>query len=228
MKKGNDKNKSFREFLKKNGFYIALVVCVAAAAALSLSAVNRILTNLADDTPPAQSEAATQPQQPVAVPEEDVPADAAPAEEPVEETAGEANAEPLIPIYAQPVAGSVTNGFSDGELVRSVTMNDWRTHNGVDYAAAEGTPVVAVYSGEVQRAESDPLWGYIVEVKLDTGYTAVYANLSMLSVKAGQRVSQGDQLGAVGSTALLESGETAHLHFEIKSGDKYVDPASLY
>ncbi|MEA5051791.1 MAG: peptidoglycan DD-metalloendopeptidase family protein [Oscillospiraceae bacterium] len=227
MKKSDDKKQSFRNFFHRNGFYIALVVCVAAAAALSLTAVSRILTNMAGETPPAQSETDAAPSQPVPAPDASAETQA-PAEEPVEEAAGKANAEPLIPIYAQPVAGSVTNGFSGGELVRSATMNDWRTHNGVDYAAAEGAPVSAVYSGEVVRAESDPLWGYVVEVKLDTGYTAVYANLALLSVKAGQRVSQGDALGTVGSTALLESGETPHLHFEIKSGDKYVDPASLY
>ncbi|NLC79278.1 MAG: M23 family metallopeptidase, partial [Ruminococcaceae bacterium] len=140
------------------------------------------------------------------------------------------NAEPLIPIYTMPVAsGMPVKGFSGGELVKNETMNDWRTHDGIDIETTEGAEVYAVYSGEILRAGEDPLWGYVVELKVDTGYTAVYANLtSDIRVKAGDRVSQGDLLGFVGTTAILENAEPPHLHFEVKSGEKYIDPASFY
>ena len=233
MKNSNTNNRSVKSFLKRNGFYIALVVCVVAAAAVSLGAVSRIIDNFnVADIKSETSEINADTQDDVRK-EEVVPTEkdeeVLEVEPPVEEVESGVNAEPLIPIYTMPVNGTPVKGFSNGELVKSETMNDWRAHNGIDIAAAEGAEVVAVYSGEILRAEEDPLWGYVVELKVDTGYVAVYANLAAnLKVKAGDRVSQGDVLGYVGSTAILENAEAPHLHFEAKSGSKYVDPVSFY
>lgn len=237
----NNKNNkgSAKVFFKKNGFYIAIIVCVMAAAAISLGAVNKILGNIAPDMSQGASEVDAgkeeiekEPQaevvdEAVTPAEEEVKPPTEELSEPTEETV---NAEPLIPIYTMPVAsGMPVKGFSNGELVKSKTMNDWRTHDGIDIETKEGAEVYAVYSGEVVRAGEDPLWGYVVELKVDTGYTALYANLtSDVKVKAGERVSQGDILGFVGTSAILENAEPAHLHFEVRSGDKLIDPASFY
>ena len=236
MNKSNNRKGSAKVFFKKNGFYIAIIVCVMAAAAISLGAVGKIMDNLTTDIPQGVSETDATGNEVEKKPEEDKPVPPAeeetpPAEELAESPAEETiNAEPLIPIYTMPVAsGMPVKGFSGGELVKNETMNDWRTHDGIDIETTEGAEVYAVYSGEILRAGEDPLWGYVVELKVDTGYTAVYANLtSDIRVKAGDRVSQGDLLGFVGTTAILENAEPPHLHFEVKSGEKYIDPASFY
>lgn len=64
----------------------------------------------------------------------------------------------------QPIDGEVFTQYSNGELVKSETLGDWRTHNGIDIAADEGTPVKAAAKGSVTGVRSDALWGYVVEI----------------------------------------------------------------
>lgn len=215
------KDRSVRAFLARNGFYIAVVVCVLIAAVASYTAVTSILSNLRNENNIIQQPTDDTP---VVVPPVEPPVvDNPPAEEPTNDNVD------FVPVYAMPISGGrITHLFSGDELVKNITLNDWRTHNGIDIEIAEGTEVCAIYSGEVLRAGHDALLGYFVEQELDTGYVVIYANLSpTLNVKAGDRISQGDTLGLVGSSALLENGEKPHLHLEIKSGKNYIDPLSL-
>ena len=216
------KELSFRGFLSKNGFYIALVVCVIIAAVASYSAVTSILGNLRNENDTAQ-------QPPIQVaPVETTPVNP-PKIEDDEPEDQETSTDPLVPVYSLPLEdGVVTNHYSDGELAKNETLNDWRTHNGIDIEAAEGADVKAIYSGEVVRAGFDALLGNVVELKLDTGYTVICANLgSVADIKAGDRISQNDIIGTVGNSSILENGQKPHLHLEIKSGDRYIDPLTL-
>ena len=228
----DNRKRTVRDFFKHNGFYVALVVCVMGAAAISLGAVQKLAGNMI--APPVEEQSGVLDTRPETVLPSDTPVEVeiapeAPADAPAEESVETVNADPLIPLYAMPVDGKVTNPFSGDNLVKNATLNDWRTHNGMDIEAAAGTPVAAIYAGEVIRSEEDPLLGHVVEMRLDTGYTVVYANLQAPStLQAGARVSQGDVLGHVGSSALLESAEAPHLHLEVRSGEKYIDPAGLY
>lgn len=223
--KHKDPRKSLRGFLKKNGFYVAMVVLVAAGAVASYYAVMSLV-----GVPKTQERQETEVSQPVldepVLPQDEPEPDTPDAVQPAPAAAAAAPVqEPLAPVYTRPVPGAVLVPFSGGELIRSTTMNDWRTHNGTDYAAALGDAVVAVYSGEVLRAETDPLLGCLVELRLDSGYTVLYANLAASdAVQVGQRVSQGDTLGAVGATALVENAEKPHLHFELRTGTTLLDP----
>lgn len=58
-----------------------------------------------------------------------------------------------------PVNGDILEPFSGGELVKSETLNVWKTHDGVDISAEAGTPVKAMNKGEVTQVEKDALWG---------------------------------------------------------------------
>lgn len=91
-------------------------------------------------------------------------------------------------------------------------------HNGIDFAAPEGTPVMAAAAGTVVHAgwSHQHPWlthnaGIAVLVHHGTHYTG-YAHLSGLAVAEGQRVETGDVLGAVGRTGTAGSD---HLHFEV-------------
>ncbi len=224
---------NFKDFMKKNGFYVALVICVMAAAAASVTAVGTILENIAPTPAPDPVEQAPSIRDD---PESIVPSENERQDVPVEEPRDDVptedepviSGEPLIPVYKRAVDGAVSWAFSGDELVKSSTMNDWRTHNGTDYLAEDGEVVRAVYSGEVIKTVEDPLWGKTVEIKLDSGYVAVYAGLKSWSVAPGDRVSQGDAIGEAGNTSILESADSMHLHLEIKSGDSYIDPESLF
>ncbi len=225
-------NRTFRGFMKKNGFYVAMVMFVVAGAIASYAAVMSIIGAGAPtiDDPNAEL-VQSEPEKPVVIdPAPTVPEPATP--DVPDRHAEQASAdvyEPLAPVHVRPVAGAVAKAFSGTELVKSMTMNDWRTHNGVDYTAALGEPVTAVFSGEITRAEKDPLLGNLIELKLDSGYHVLYANLAAFNtVEVGQRVSQGDVIGTVGNTALIESAELPHLHLEVRSGDKRIDPETIF
>ncbi|MGL5083957.1 MAG: M23 family metallopeptidase [Microcoleaceae cyanobacterium] len=89
-----------------------------------------------------------------------------------------------------------------------------RFHNGLDFGADPGTPVVASYSGQVSIA--DWLGGYGLAVVLDHGAKSqetLYGHLSELFVKPGEQVKQGEVIGRVGSTGLSTG---PHLHFELR------------
>ena len=100
------------------------------------------------------------------------------------------------------------------------------THNGLDIDGFgnDGSPVVAAAAGTVITASYDSAYGnYVV---IDHGGTStVYAHMSSLAVSAGQSVTQGQTIGAVGSTGRATG---THLHFEVYEGDSRVDPSQYF
>jgi murein DD-endopeptidase MepM/ murein hydrolase activator NlpD len=78
----------------------------------------------------------------------------------------------------------------------------FKAHNGTDYAAAHGTPIVTTASGTVERTGYTAGNGNYVKVKHSGTYSTQYLHMSKILVRNGQRVSQGDVIGKVGSTGL--------------------------
>ncbi|MCZ9335999.1 M23 family metallopeptidase, partial [Klebsiella pneumoniae] len=70
----------------------------------------------------------------------------------------------------------------------------WKAHNGVDYAAPTGTPIMATASGTVKFSGWQNGYGNFVEIQHHSGYSTAYAHLSRFGkgVKVGQKVEQGD------------------------------------
>lgn len=96
----------------------------------------------------------------------------------------------------------------------------WKLHNGVDFAAPQGTPVRAVSDGVVLSAGWNGAAGRLV--KIDHGdFVSGYAHLSRFQVRAGQTVHAGELLGAVGSSG---ASTGPHLHFTIQKNGRFVDP----
>lgn len=128
--------------------------------------------------------------------------------------------------FALPVSGASITSFSGDMLVKNETLNDWRTHNGIDISAAVGTAVNCSCDGIVTDVRSDPMWGNVVEVTSGE-YVITYAGLSDdIPVGIDTAVSAGDIIGSVGEIPCELSLEP-HLHFDVKQNGKYVDPASL-
>ena len=78
----------------------------------------------------------------------------------------------------------------------------FKAHNGTDYAASHGTPIITTASGVVERTGYTAGNGNYVKVKHDRTYSTQYLHMSKILVRQGQRVSQGDVIGKVGSTGL--------------------------
>jgi len=78
----------------------------------------------------------------------------------------------------------------------------WKAHNGTDYAAPTGTPIMTTASGVVEQAGYTAGNGNFVKVKHDKTYSTQYLHMSKILVRRGQKVKQGQVIGKVGSTGL--------------------------
>lgn len=85
-------------------------------------------------------------------------------------------------------------------------------HRGLDMAARQGEPIHAVKSGIVIKAEYHNSWGNVVAIQHEDGSTALYAHQQQYAVKVGDKVSQSQLIGYVGSTG---NSTGSHLHFEL-------------
>ncbi len=98
-----------------------------------------------------------------------------------------------------------------------------KNHNGIDFAANEGTKVYAVKNGKVITCvKNDPTFGNYIIISHDNGkVTSVYAHLSKINVKLYDEVKKGEVIGYVGQTGMATG---PHLHFEIRQGGVPQDP----
>jgi murein DD-endopeptidase MepM/ murein hydrolase activator NlpD len=123
---------------------------------------------------------------------------------------------------ASPVAFSrITSGFA---MRFHPILRTWRAHLGVDYGAVTGTPVRTVADGVVDFAGVQGGYGNVVIVKHGGNTTTVYAHLSRVNVRNGQRVQQGDNIGLVGATGWATG---PHLHFEFRVNGAHKDPMTI-
>lgn len=95
-------------------------------------------------------------------------------------------------------------------------------HEGVDFSADTGTPIVAAASGTVVTAEHHPHYGKMAEIDHGNGLVSRYAHAARLTVKAGDLVVRGQQVGTVGSTGRSTG---PHLHFEVRLNGVPQNPA---
>jgi len=125
------------------------------------------------------------------------------------------------PNYIWPFSESV---ITDGFGYRTKACNACSTnHEGVDFTPGYGTPVIATSAGVVMVAEYSGSYGVHVIIRDEGKTDAYYAHMidGSLTVKEGDVVTQGQQLGNVGSTG---TSTGAHLHFGIMMDGKFIDP----
>lgn len=178
------------------GFYGTLTVCL-----LVIGVCGWLLLQDREDPAPQQAVTPQVPvSQPVEMPEVRLPAveTLEPAPVPVPVPPKETKELPEVEVDHTPVAaeaprlvvaplrGDVLTAFSMEELVYSPTLGDWRTHNGVDIAAQQGTTVLAASAGAVLSVTDDPLMGTTVVLEHDNGYQTTYANLPGQAQRGGR------------------------------------------
>ncbi|OIP78967.1 MAG: hypothetical protein AUK48_00585 [Oscillatoriales cyanobacterium CG2_30_44_21] len=120
----------------------------------------------------------------------------------------------------------LSTGFiwpADGVFTSGYGWRWGRIHQGVDIAAPVGTPILAAASGVVEYSSwNDGGYGNMIDIRHADGTITRYAHMSDLYVKEGQTVSQGQLIGAMGSTGFSTG---PHLHFEIRpNGGSAIDP----
>jgi murein DD-endopeptidase MepM/ murein hydrolase activator NlpD len=152
--------------------------------------------------------------------------------------AGEALAVPAAPpvTAVAEAAGPVTRRIAFDQPVRGYAVNSpfgqrrlpgqqARAHEGVDIAAPTGTGVYASAEGRVLRTGYDAAgYGRFIEVRHPNGMTTLYGHLSRVDVASGDAVASGARIGLVGSTGRSTG---PHLHFEVRRGERVVNPARV-
>ena len=124
-----------------------------------------------------------------------------------------------------PLQGELLKPHSDTTLLYSKTLDDWRIHQGIDIRAKIGTTVSVCEDGVVEYAGKDVRYGHTIVVSHTDGFKTVYSNLTGTDmVKIGKDLKKGDPIGMVGDSAIIETLDEAHLHFEIILNEISVDP----
>lgn len=100
----------------------------------------------------------------------------------------------------------------------------WKAHKGTDYAAPTGTPIMTTASGIVEQTGYTAGNGNFVKVKHNSTYSTQYLHMSKILARRGQRVTQGDIIGKVGSTGLATG---PHVCYRFWKNGVQVDPLRL-
>ena len=222
-----------RDFLKKQGFYVVLFIClliVGTAVALTLIPRDNQVTPEAEQTAPQQAVIETRQNADETLKAKNTPLPSVtpvptPTPTPVP-TPRVSSGGTTVKKGTAPVSGEVIWTFANEQLLYSRTLDQWTTHSGIDLSAEIGSDVKATLAGTVEKVYQDDALGQVVTIAHTNGRTSLYANLDpTVSVKEGQKVNAGDLLGKVGSTSVSECGDLPHLHFAFFVDGKSVNPA---
>ncbi len=135
---------------------------------------------------------------------------------------------PVLPTFVSPIEGGrVYRAHSVTVPVFSPTMDDWRTHTGVDIACQAGDAVLAAADGKIGNFWHDPMMGYTLSVVHTGDAVTLYQGLSEelpAGIEAGASVKAGQVIACAGNTALIECEDEDHVHFMLHIGGEAVDP----
>lgn len=205
------------DFMRKNLVYFIIAFCILA---IGLSVTLMLVTGKEDSLLNEPDDSVINPVEPD---EPDDPVDN--PDDPIEPI------EPVDPvdktiIFLSPVENPSSIGEYSATMVWNSTLSRFSAHLATDFFAAEGTKVLAVYDGEIEKVEKSLLTGVTITVDHGNGLKTVYNSLAEdVSVTEGQSVKQGDEIGRISTTNLQEYKDGAHLHFEVSENGESVDPS---
>lgn len=249
MSKLNFSKGKFSRFFSSKGFYVAIVLCLVGAAAATWMAVDGTIREIENSNsqilssekgfaefPPAEEAEKKESGIIITKPESSEPpvSSSAPESEPEPSSVPTVKSEqspvseksPTLS-YTLPLAGNIVNQFSEGELVKNLTLGDWRTHDGVDVAGDKNTDVFACANGVVSSVKNDPLWGTVVVIDHHDGNQSIYCGLnSAVPVKEGDAVMAQQAIGTLDGVP-CEVMDESHLHFAMKRDGAWIDPLSV-
>lgn len=230
----------FGDFMAGKGFYMVLFLCVAAIGIsgyylfsslagpggnepVSATAQVMVTPKVSPSLAPAPSVSPVKP----SVAPAPTPTQAA-KPTPAPSPASTPSAKPTVAtatVFTWPVKGTILDAYSPDKQRYDVTMEDWRTHSGIDISAEPGAQVKAAAGGTVGAITVNDLLGTTLTIDHGNGIKSVYSNLAELpTVEEGDTVATGDIIGSVGTTAKGESQVASHLHLEILKNDSPADP----
>lgn len=132
-------------------------------------------------------------------------------------------------VFWPALEGDVQKMYSIDKVIYSKTLQQWKTHDGIDISAANDVTVKAIEKGVVESVYNDSFYGMTIEIEHINGYRSVYSNLDAnVYVTVGESVVRGQKIGKVGNTSVGEYLDDPHLHFNLYLNDKSVNPTYIF
>ena len=126
------------------------------------------------------------------------------------------------------LGNKVVREYSEKQPSYSKTLDLWEIHKGLDISADKGYEVKSLLDGKVSNIFKDDEHGISVKIESANNIVVVYSNLDeKTNVKKGQEVKEGQVLGTVGNTTSVESEDGTHVHVEAFKGEESIDPMTL-
>lgn len=202
--------KKIGEFMKRNAFYLLIVLCIASVATVIALA--------------ASGDFGSDPGSAVVQPEPDDPGTPEEPEDPDDNP--EEPEEPTLS-FESPVNGTVSLEYSDTVLVWNDTLGQYEVHLGVDFTG-DDLSVFAAEAGTVSEVGTDVLEGNYVVIDHEDGYQTRYYSLDEnIEVAKGDTVEKGQLLGTMSSSRGSESLAGNHLHFEMSKDGTDINPLDV-
>lgn len=206
----NNSQSKFVKFVKNNVALLIIAFCAIAIFTVVLA------VSLQPDVPPIDN--------PVGGNPSDTPVDTPVTPEPTPVIKTE-----IVKVYyASPLSYQTEGmGYTDGNdvlFVYNSTLNVWKTHDGIDLIADEGTTVCSMQDGTVLEVNESYGMGGSVTIDHGNGVIATYASLADIQVVKGQVVEKGEEIATVSTSASYEFVDGNHLHLEVTKNGKHVDP----
>ena len=216
MNKFTASMKRFGGFLKRNAFYLLIILCIASIATVIALAVTRNANSASQEIDLVNNEPNEQnPNEQTNAGEQNPPEQ---EPEPVQKTL----------TFIMPTNGEIARDYSDTLLVWSSTLKQYSTHLGTDFTSTDGN-VFASADGAVKEVGYNALDGNYIVLTHGDGYVTKYMSLETLpTLKVGTQVKQGELIGKMSSTQGSESKDGNHLHFEMYKNNAQINPVDVF
>ena len=215
----SNNNSRILDFIKRNAYYLAFVLCLAILVVITVALV------VSDNKGALEVNGGTQ--------VEDQESNGNQNGENNEENGGEnkenneekEEQKPTAIIFDMPVDGEVIKDYVSASVVYNQTLGVYSGHKAIDFSAEEGAIVACVYDGVIESIEISKINGTTVTVNHGNGLMSVYNSIEANeNLVEGMTVKRGDALGEVSTNNKTEYLDGAHLHFEVLENGIKVDP----
>lgn len=241
--KGNDKT-TFTKFMSGKGFYVALALCVIGTGTAAWVAVSHTIDSIdqnnsniirsqdndrkdftsQEEVNKQQSGVGVESSSSAPAPAKGQSSSSQPSNSKGNTGSSAPQSSSVTLEFCLPINGEIITEYSGGKLVKDKTLNEWRTHNGVDIKAPKGTSIVCAAPGKVTGLYDDSMWGTTVEITHSNGLVTIYSGLDKnVLIKKGDTLKNNQQLGVVGQVP-CELALDDHIHLAAKKDGKWVDP----